>query len=275
MQLYNPNADSTDDRTLVRCRHSHLKLYRESPERFYAYHIAKTIPARETTDSMRRGTAVDILLLTPEDAEARIKVIDAAMSKSTSKVNMAAKAEIRKSAAESGAVVLNQKEYDQARAMADGARANRYFRSVLDSHPQVQKRFAWDCPWGGGQLPKRATLDIYQPGVQIVDLKTMADWYVHERRISSQVIDMGYHDQLAMYQEGVQGVTGGELLPVRLAVLSDEPPYKLVMLDIEGDELELGWRDNERACNELLDSWAYDDWKDRWTGGRVQFRSHV
>ena len=248
--LFNPSLESTDERDLTFCRHSTLEKFRESPAYFKAYFIDKTIEVPEPSAQMRIGSAVDAMLLAPEK---HITVIDNVLSKSTSKASMAKKKEVK------SRLWLNQADYDTARRTFAAILAHPDSSAILAQPRESQKQVFWGCQWT--EFPKRGTLDILTSSM-IVDLKTTASWNLGRRRLSNHIFQSGHHRQLAMYQEGVEAAIG-ELLPTKLLYAGTDPPYEVVVIDVDGAELDLGWRENRAACLDLEEAYAYQDWTSR------------
>ncbi len=91
----------------------------------------------------------------------------------------------------------------------------------------------------------------------IVDLKTTRD--CRPLRFGNEAYRMGYHIQLAMYQEGYRILTGETPVMVEIAV-ENKPPYELVVYSINDDLLWKGYDDYKFLMKLLCESERTGKW---------------
>jgi hypothetical protein len=85
----------------------------------------------------------------------------------------------------------------------------------------------------------------------IVDLKTTRD--SRPMRFGNEAYRLGYHIQLAMYEEGYRIITGETPKMIEVAV-ENKPPYELVVYEVSDDVLFQGHEDYTRLMKLLGES---------------------
>jgi hypothetical protein len=250
--LFNPNSDTDDPRDLRVCRHSILERFRSSPETFYAVHIAKTVEFGPSNPAMRLGTAIDALVLTPEDD--KIVVLDEKLVRSR---DAEKKSEAKDEAMAAGKVWLTPSEYNHVKRAVDAVRSHPEAAAILNLDFEPQKEVSWTCPWT--EFPKCGHLDYYRTGL-ICDLKTTSPWNIQDSRIYAHIEQWGYKRQLAMYREGIE-ITTGQDSEAKIIVVATGPPYEVKVIDIPQFDLDLAHQENEQTCNLLADYYAYRLWE--------------
>lgn len=120
--------------------------------------------------------------------------------------------------------------YQQADKMIARCEQDEYFMKTLSGEKQRIMTFYWEgCEW-------RMKMDSYLPHQAIVDLKTCADihkaWRVRDYGYTSFIEAYAYDEQLALYQKGVEIVTG-EKLPCYISAVtkSDNPEIAVINID--------------------------------------------
>lgn len=91
----------------------------------------------------------------------------------------------------------------------------------------------------------------------IVDLKTTRD--CRPLRFGNEAYRMGYHIQLAMYQQGYRVLTGETPVMVEI-VVENKPPYELVVYSINDDLLWKGYEDYQYLMKTLRESEKTNKW---------------
>lgn len=120
--------------------------------------------------------------------------------------------------------------YKQAEKMIDRCQKDELFMQAMSGEKQKIITFYWAGTWW------KAKLDSYIPGVAITDLKTTAGmhkaWKIPDYGYVSFVEAYFYTGQLALYQKGIQILTG-EKLPCYIAAVSKEdcPEIELINID--------------------------------------------
>ena len=120
--------------------------------------------------------------------------------------------------------------FKQAEIMIARCEQDEYFMKTLSGEKQKIMTFYWEgCEW-------RMKMDSYLPHQAIVDLKTCADihkaWRVRDYGYTSFIEAYAYDEQLALYQKGVEIVTG-EKLPCYISAVtkSDSPEIAVINID--------------------------------------------
>lgn len=120
--------------------------------------------------------------------------------------------------------------YKQAEKMVARCEQDELFMEAMSGEKQKIITFYWAGAWW------KAKLDSYIPGKAIVDLKTSANirkaWKIHDMGYVSFVEAYFYTGQLALYQKGIEIITG-EKLPCFIAAVTKEdvPDIELVGID--------------------------------------------
>lgn len=120
--------------------------------------------------------------------------------------------------------------YKQAEKMIARCEKDEVFMEAMSGEKQKIISFYWaGAHW-------KAKLDSYIPGVAIVDLKTSANihraWKIQDFGYVSFIEAYFYTGQLALYQKGIEILTG-EKLPCYIAVVTkeDNPEIELIGID--------------------------------------------
>jgi hypothetical protein len=71
--------------------------------------------------------------------------------------------------------------------------------------------------------------------------------------------NLGYHQSVAHYQDGVEQVTG-ERLPFAFVLVEKEPPYLVSVVELDPEAVELGRRLNTKAKNTYRECLATNQW---------------
>lgn len=93
--------------------------------------------------------------------------------------------------------------------------------------------------------------------MHIVDLKTCRD--SQPFRFGNEAYRMGYHIQLAMYQEGYRILMGEAPVMVEIAV-ETKPPYEITVFNVNDDVLWKGMDDYTRLMKMLSESERTGNW---------------
>lgn len=204
---------------------------------------------REPSDAMLIGTAIHCLALEgPEAFAARFAVYEGRRDART-KVYQAFLADI------GDRDVLKPDEANRAHGAAEAVIrhpiARRYVTAAgLDIEHAIQ----WTDEETG--LRCKARVDI--AGTRLVELKSSAD--VVPRRFASTAARLGYHAQMAFYEDGLRA-TGRDLpdSPILITVQQD-PPYDVVVYDVPNDVVDQGRRVYRKLLRTLAECLETDTW---------------
>lgn len=136
--------------------------------------------------------------------------------------------------AELGHTILLEREYTEARAMADSILRCPKACELLFDATEVEARIDWRLR--GRAI--RSTPDARKPRRWIADLKTCAD--SGPRRFGRQIYDMLYHAQLETYLGAAQSVDGARPSEAWIVAVDRKRPPRCYRVTDEG--LELGAR---------------------------------
>lgn len=136
--------------------------------------------------------------------------------------------------AELGHTVLLEREYAEARAMADSILRSPKACELLFDATEVEQRIDWRLR--GRAI--RSTPDARKPGRWVADLKTCAD--SGPRRFGRQIYDLLYHAQLETYLGAAQAIDGVRPEEAWIVAVDRKRPPRCYRVTDEG--LELGAR---------------------------------
>jgi PDDEXK-like domain of unknown function (DUF3799) len=223
-----PALGSTSLKTLATRTPAHWKWQSENPVHKDAYDV---------------GTVAHSLIL--EDDETGIVVVDA--SDWRTKAAKEAKDEARAA----GKIAMLQKELDPILAMRDAVMAHPLARAAFTGHKAEHSVF-----WEEDGLALKCRPDAWRDGL-LVDLKTARD--ADPREFGRTAHNLGYHQSVAHYQDGVEAATG-ERLPFAFVCVEKEPPYLVSVVELDPEAIELGRRLNNKAKNTYRECLANDHW---------------
>lgn len=216
-------------------RFSHLKLMAKSPLHFrYA-----ADEAGEQTLSMRLGSFSHALLFGQP------------LAVYTGKVRRGKEWD-EFEAAHTGKAIVNRREYDEARRMADSVLSCREAVELLNCGPREQT-----IDWSILGRSCSGTPDV-RGSEFIVDLKTTRD--SDPERFVRDGLRRCYHAQLAWYMDGV--IASGLGIPTRAAIVAVEsaPPHPVTVLHLTDRAIEQGRRLCRLWMERLLTCEASDSW---------------
>lgn len=223
-----PALGSTSLKTLATRTPAHWKWQSENPVHKDAYDV---------------GTVAHSLII--EGDESGVVIVDAADWRTK-----AAKEE-KDAARAAGKIALLDKEFEPIKAMRDAVMAHPLARAAFTGHKAEHSVF-----WEEDGLALKCRPDAWQPGL-IVDLKTARD--ADPREFGRVAYNLGYHQSVAHYQDGVLEATG-ELLPFAFVLVEKEPPYLVSVVELDPEAVELGRRLNTKAKNTYRECLAANQW---------------
>lgn len=165
--------------------------------------------------------------------------------------------EFRAECAISNKQVITKDERAGMIGMATAVRKSALAMRYLDGgHSEVScvwrdKKFNRDCK---GRFDK---VILIGGKPHIVDLKTTRD--CRPMRFGNEAYRMGYHIQLAMYEDGYRVITGETPKMIEIAV-ENKPPYELVVYEVSDDVLFQGHEDYVRLMKLLAESERTGAW---------------
>lgn len=236
--------------------HSALEVFRESPELYYGRYLDGRWPYPRSA-AMDLGTVVHTVLLEGKPLDDVASMIPCfALSKDGEKRG---KCWTDFKAEHEGEILLKQDEWHAVNFMVQAVREHPRAKAILDMPGEREYSIVWeDKPTG---LLLKCRVDIYTAAI-IGDLKTSRD--VRPKNFASAVANMGYHRQVAMYQDGVEALTGDKL-PFVFITVRNSPPYTCEVFDLDESAVELGRQQNRKLLEGLAECRDSGDWhSDTW-----------
>lgn len=236
-------------------RFSTLKAIGRSP----AHYRAAVLTEREDSAAMRLGRLVHWHVLggMPDDEEGRIAIYNGERRGNAWKEF----ADEHK-----GDEIVTVKEWERALPIADAVRTNSLARMLLDG-ATMEKRVFWKS--GGREMSSRP--DAFG-SFGVYDLKTTSDASLIG--LQRQAWRMGYHAQLAMYQDALEqhGIT----IPGAYVIgVETKPPYPVTVMRLSHRLVDVGrrtyrqWMETLRVCedndhwpeySESMVQWDVPEW---------------
>ena len=157
-------------------------------------------------------------------------------------------------AAHEGEEILNQREYEQSRRMADALLGNELARTfLLGDGAKVEQSIDWS--FLGRACRSRP--DSYRPEA-IVDLKTTR--LLPPARFIRSATTLGYHGQLAFYQDAIRSAGIGTADEAYIVTVESVPPYSVTVMHLTPRALEYGRRMWRVWFEELLNCESSGQW---------------
>lgn len=228
-ELAESSKPQSIDPTTVPVRFSTLKLFARSP--LHYWHAVQR--GYEETLSMRIGTGAHCLLFDQPFAVWPGKV-------------RSGKEWDRFKQEHAGLSILNQREHEQAQAIADSVRAHDTAMRLLFTNTQIETRLDWE--WQGRAF--RSTPDAASR-VHLVDLKCLRS--SDPDSVMWQSSKLHYNAQAALYRRALNQAGHG-IKECYLVVVENQPPYPVTVLRFTESALEQGdkscalWFEQLRAC---------------------------
>lgn len=238
-----------------RLSHSKLEAFRRRRRKYFAQHIARTMPMDEPTDAMRLGTLVDLLVLTPERVAGEI-----AMRPPCDRRTKEGKATWAKFCeASQGKLVVDLDAYDMAHQMRDAVLAHPTAARLL-ARGKPQTIITWtDEATGIECRSMRDWFDGEWNEDTLLDLKTCRD--VSPRGFSNQAASLGYVRQQAMYVDGHHEATGN-VPQFAFVCVESTAPYSVAVYQFDDEAVAMAHSQNQDTMRALAKCMETGDWRD-------------
>lgn len=193
-----------------------------------AHYLASLANPKEPTAAMRLGTLCHTLVFEPDNFAKEFAI----MPKVDKRTKFGKEAAASFEADNEGKIILDEYQYEKARAIADSALA----------HPLVTEYMTGGDAevtmlWEQYAIPCKARVD-YLCGDVIFDLKTCQD--ASPEGFARQIGAFQYHLQAAHYANGYQAITGKPLDRFVFIAVESEPPYATGVYVINSTGLQSG-----------------------------------
>lgn len=153
-----------------------------------------------------------------------------------------------------GKCILNNREYNQARSVADAIRRNAIAERLLFSKGAIrEERIDWE--WMGRKC--RSTPDVrnFRTLVELKSCRTASpDWFMRDAE------RMAYHAQLAFYRRAIEATTNVRPTQIYIVAVEQTAPYAVTVFQLTERALEQGeklvrlWFEQLLAC-EAAQNW--------------------
>lgn len=220
-----------------------LRLFEESPARYYHTRITKRIPPKVETDAMRLGTATHIAILEPERIHELLEIIPREVLSSSGAKSGKKWDEYKAEFADK--VLVKQEEFDDTRWQVESVWSNKQCRMLLERSTVKEHSIFWTDKHGR-KLKCRMDAAGELDGL-LVDVKRTGRT---ERDFWRCVQGFKYHCQAALYCQGFKAYYGIRPL-FHFLIVQDEPPYEARVRTLPLDALKLGWRENKETLDRL------------------------
>lgn len=222
---------------------SSLRLFEESPARYYHTRITGRIPPKKETDEMRLGTATHIAILEPERIHELLEIIPREVLSKSGAKSGGKWDEYRAEFAHK--VLVKQEEFDGIRWQVESVWSNKQCRRILERTNLKEHSIFWTDKHGWA---KKCRMDAASEldGL-LVDVKRTGRT---ERDFWRCVQGFKYHAQASLYCEGFRQLFG--IRPnFHFLIVQDEPPYEARVRTLPIDALKLGHAENNETLTRL------------------------
>lgn len=238
---------------------SMLDTFRESPRRFHALYVTKTMCSPRSTPAMEFGSLFHRYVLecdrylsecfmppdlapdgTPWDRRKREhKEAWAAIEQDTRKP----------------VTLETQQILVDMRAAIN--RHDQAARLVFGDDGPVEHSVWWTDE--ATSLPLKARRDkVCRGGSLLVDLKTCRD--SSPESFARDAVSYGYHRQAAMYLDGHRAVYGTAPIGFVFIAVSKEPPHDVACYELDREAIELGRHEIRQTLTALAECFSTDSW---------------
>lgn len=238
-----------------------LEVFRESRRLYEARYIKKTIPAKEPSAVMERGTLIHLRLLEPERFSAETALIPSDAPQRRSKVDKEWWASFEETNKDKHLITAD--DLACINGAAESVLSKRWASKLLRGDGQPEFSIFWNDKETGLRLKVR--VDWFALPVS-TDLKTTGD--AAPAKFVRRCVDLGYHRKHAHYLAGIQAYTGDkDPLMVNVAV-STSPPFSSGAYNINDFDsrmnARLGVMERRNVLRDLAKCYDTGDWSDTW-----------
>lgn len=166
---------------------------------------------------------------------------------------------------ERGGIPLKQAEFDQVTAMAAALRAHPLAGPLLAPGTGLaEQSLYWTDPATGVRCRVRPDWLKQLPGLTLaVDYKSCAD--ASPTAVSRSIRDYSYHQQDALYIDGIQAVLAPEQVRFVFVFQAKTAPYLITVRELHQQDRDIGRARNDRALRLYAECESTGIWPD-WTG---------
>lgn len=215
----------------------------DPPALYYAKHIAKTVPQKDTA-AMRKGRALHALLLEPESFDVRFPVFEGELRTAAAKAEYA---QIGGAASMLDGCPMRDIKGDggdlaDIRAMVESIRRHPRASKLVDNLVvgSAEQPIAWEDPTTG--IGCKARLDFIAKvgdSLALVDVKKTAEGGTKTDAIERAIWNYGYHLQAAHYRAGARA-NGFHVDSALLIFVEDAAPFCVRVVQLDGEAISRG-----------------------------------
>jgi len=252
------NAEYHADLTHV--SNSMLKVFAESPQKYYQMFVAQTMPKKKQTDDMLLGSVVHCLFLEPDKFGYEYAVAPTCDRRTTKgKITWSEFVD-----AADGKTVITGDIFDTARAMVDSLMANKTARTIREHKDAIiEQSIRWTDDITGMKL--KAKPDIYIPAGTTdfnldIDLKTSkapspADF-------GRECRNHKYYTQGGFYVDGCRNVYDSEADTIFCIIaVGNQPPHDVYPYKVTPEHLSDGYDTFQYHLQRLWLCQENNDWE--------------
>jgi hypothetical protein len=235
---------------------SMLEDFFESAARFEQVYVKRAMLPKAATEAMNLGTCVHTLLLEKELWDERIIVVPKVDGRTTE--GTAQKKELADKHADK--IQLTEPDFELVQEMAYAVMQHEDAGRLLSIPGDVEKVYKWEDAATG--LPCKCKLDVYLKAGTVLDIKATESPHDFGRA----AYDWGYHRRAAHYINGLLA-NKVHFESFLFVVVGKQQPCECSVYRLEGQELELGFKQNRELLTALAQSYATNVWRSEWTKG--------
>lgn len=241
-------------RDTKRISNSMLSVFLESPPRFHAMYIAKTLKG-ESGDQFTIGSAAHDILLEGGDKVIEIppEVLSIDGKRSGGNWKMWSSLNADK-------IQLKRDDYRQVMAMVESVRNRKSAAEILSWEGSREETVTWHDEETGFDLRCRMDIRTQNPHTKkiiVADLKTTQS--VQLSAFAANAYRYGYHRQAAFYEMGVEALLG-ERPEFFFIAVEKSPPYVCRVVEFSEAFMERGRRSVRQGLKALALRYALNDW---------------
>jgi hypothetical protein len=236
-----------------RLSHSQIKVFADSPRKYHAQFVAKTM-ARDESKAMDLGRIAHAAILEPHILDGHCIRIPREVLNADGHKKGKAWTEWRDAYADN--LILSDGEYDQVRGMFDAVYANPYATRYLRAAGKSEATILWESD--GFEL--RSRLDRLLDEAFVVDVKTTQD--ASPLGFEKSIAKYGYAQQAAFYLDAAKFEDGKDRVFVFVAV-ETFAPYRVGVHQIGKASVETGRGIYKNCLTEIRkrrESGKWNDW---------------
>lgn len=256
-----------------------LDVLRDSPQRFHALYVARTLAPDPPGSAMVTGTHVHLAVLEPEKWARRLyapcperpEIADGRAKKGTPEKDAYVAWKAAVDAWEAGirpdSIVLTLDERARIEAIAASIRSHSFVGDLLRRPGVNEQTILWREPQTGVLVRVRLDRKVRIPkvGIVVLDLKSSND--PAPPSFAAACARYGYHRQDALYFDAVAALHPDDQIYYALAVVCTSAPYEPACYQLDDAAIDLGREQYLATLHDLVRRRETNDWRAPWQQG--------